>query len=363
MSIIIKANSSISSENNADGCPVSNVKILDYRPGYKMAIKYIDPDDLIIDGTTVSIWKGTLLIRNEDHYPKNIKDGTVVLNNNIKNKYKDTFFTDNNLSKDKTYYYRFFTYTSDMVYNTSLDGSIFEITTVSNISPIISENSWSTIKQLSDNGTAEKYWRVGDELDLILSGDDYNETVTLQVWEFNRYINTNDKAYKNITFGTKNLLKNTYNLGSSDVGTWPNSEFKSKDRSSKIIKCMPTELQPLIKPVVCCTEIGSASTGGYINTDEYVYIPSMTELGQSNGGLENLNEKDTPFPIFTDDNSRIKRLDNGNGDIYTYYTRTPFTSYSMNKGWQYIGTDGHYKGTGSGAFVYPYPGLCICFNV
>ena len=363
MSIIIKANSSISSGNNTDGCPVSNAKILDYRSGSKIIVKYTDPDDLVVEGTTVSIWKGTLLIRNEDHYPKSIKDGVTVLNNTIKNKYKDTFFSDSNVLKNKTYYYRFFAYTTDMVYNTSLDGAVFKATTQSNINPIISENSWTTIKQLSDDGTAEKYWKVGDEINLTLSGKYYNETITMQIWGFNRYANVADGNYKNITFGSKNLLKDTYCLGDSTIGTWPNTDFKKYDQSTKFIESFPAELQSLIKPVVCYTAIGSSAAGGGIKTNEYVYLPSMTELGLHNGPNEDEDENANPFPIFTGNNSRIKKMSNGSGDIYEYWTRTPFTSYAQTESFYYVNKSGEYESTGNGAFHYPYPGLCICFNV
>ena len=79
----------------------------------KVLIKWTDPEDVIVGGSTLSTWAGTLIIRNPDHFPTSIKDGDVVVDSKVKNAYKDKYFEDTGLQNNHTYYYRFYPYNSN----------------------------------------------------------------------------------------------------------------------------------------------------------------------------------------------------------------------------------------------------------
>lgn len=68
----------------------------------QMKINFTEPDD--------SSWFGTKIVRKAGAYPASIKDGVQVLDNKVKNKYKDIPFIDSGLSNGTTYYYQFFPY-------------------------------------------------------------------------------------------------------------------------------------------------------------------------------------------------------------------------------------------------------------
>ena len=74
------------------------------------------------------------------------------------------------------------------------------------IKPILKDNTWEQIIAASETNSIPSTWKVGDEIDLTLSGK-YNETVTLQIWDFNHYDKSDGSGKANICFGMKNLMK------------------------------------------------------------------------------------------------------------------------------------------------------------
>ena len=75
-----------------------------------VGISWKDPEDTIIGGETASRWAGTYLVRNEVDFPKNEKDGTLILDSQIQNAYQETPFEDSGLIPGKKYYYALFPY-------------------------------------------------------------------------------------------------------------------------------------------------------------------------------------------------------------------------------------------------------------
>lgn len=83
----------------------------------KVTITWGDPDDSIIDGIVLSTWKGTKLVMKENGYPENENDGTVILDNTEKDKYKTTGYEVTGLINGNTYYFTLFPYSTDEIYN------------------------------------------------------------------------------------------------------------------------------------------------------------------------------------------------------------------------------------------------------
>lgn len=85
----------------------------------KVYVKWTDPDDLTIAGSTLAVWGGTMLVRKAGSTPKSRRDGTVVIDSKTRNAYSSSYFCDSGLSNGVTYYYKFFPYTTASAYTDS----------------------------------------------------------------------------------------------------------------------------------------------------------------------------------------------------------------------------------------------------
>jgi hypothetical protein len=84
-----------------------------------LIISWADPDDLTLQGVTVSKWLSTTLVRKDSGYPDDIDDGTLVVTNTVRNQYAEGY-TDSGLVNGETYYYRLFPVSESGVLNTDI---------------------------------------------------------------------------------------------------------------------------------------------------------------------------------------------------------------------------------------------------
>lgn len=82
----------------------------------KVHIKWTDPDDIVVSDITLAKWAGTLLVRKEGSTPMNRRDGELVVDSKSRNAYKNQYYVDEGLTNGKTYYYKFFPYTTQNNY-------------------------------------------------------------------------------------------------------------------------------------------------------------------------------------------------------------------------------------------------------
>lgn len=87
-------------------------------------IKWTDPVDLTLNGSTIAQWDGTVVVRKAGSAPTNRFDGVIVIDSKTRDKYKSNGFTDNGLTNGVTYYYGIFPYTKEKAYNYSYITSI-----------------------------------------------------------------------------------------------------------------------------------------------------------------------------------------------------------------------------------------------
>ena len=83
----------------------------------KVIITWEDPTDTVIEGSTFSTWAGTKLVMKESGYPENENDGTVLIDNTEKDKYKTAGYEVTGLTNGNTYYFALFPYSTDGIYN------------------------------------------------------------------------------------------------------------------------------------------------------------------------------------------------------------------------------------------------------
>lgn len=87
----------------------------------KVYVKWTDPDDLVVAGSTLAAWGGTLLVRKAGSAPTSRRDGTIVVDSKQRDAYKNAYFCDSGLTDGTVYYYKFFPYTTQNSYTDSPD--------------------------------------------------------------------------------------------------------------------------------------------------------------------------------------------------------------------------------------------------
>ena len=330
-----------------DDC--TNISVTSRSDGVE--IKWKDPEDIIFNGQVTARWTGTKLVRKEGSYPKNDKDGVLVLDSKVRDQHSTVAFNDTGVKVDVTYHYCLFPYTEKAV--TMSDNNRFTGKRLL-FDPILKNNTWEMIAIASEQGLASSLWQIGDEIDLTLSGA-FNETVTLQIWDFNHFEKTDGSGQAGICFGMKHLMKNKKQINSSDTnsGGWNKCQMRTSVMEN-ILNSIPVELRNKIKEVKT-----SANKGGYAPSPQpcvdKVFIPGFQELGWSGNYDGDIQVK---FPIFTDNRSRIKKMNNGSGSDSLWWTRSP--SY-INTGYDFRTVDdGGNWGLGNANSNF---GVCFCFNV
>ena len=355
MSILFKTNGNvinnkISGGGSGEGFPPADIEILEIGTTTGVvSVKWKDPDNTVIDNTTLATWAGTILVRNDNHYPNSIDDGTIVVDSTSKNAYKESYFEDTGLTNDITYYYRFFPYSTEGVYNNS-GNLVFKKTCGSIVDPVFSNNSWELINEIAESGKASDYWSVGDEITVTLSGT-YIMDVILQIWDFNHYDKSDGSGKAGITLGCKgSVFTESMNFSSTNSGGWTKSRM-SKTVMENIYNSMPSSLQNIIKMVSIGHDNGDIA--GLISDN--IFLPSLKETGKREA-YEIIPA--TQFPIFTNNTSRIKKDNNGSGQAKVWWTRSSVTSggYSFYS----IGTDGN---TTYSDFAASENGVVFCFNI
>lgn len=108
----------VDTETGGGGIAPNNVSGLKVKVGNgKLTVLWSDPQDTVVQGQTLCTWKGTKLVMKAGAYPENIKDGTVTVDNQVRNHYKDNGFVINNLNNGTVYYLQLFPYSDKNAVN------------------------------------------------------------------------------------------------------------------------------------------------------------------------------------------------------------------------------------------------------
>ena len=226
-----------------------------------------------------------------------------------------------------------------------------------NIKPNLKDNTWEEVIYTSENNCIPDTWKVGDEIELKLSGK-YNETVTLQIWDFDHYEKADGSGKAHILFGMKHLMKkreymNTFYFS---IGGW-NKSYMRNTVMKNIYESIPEYIRNHIKEVNNYAGPG----GGYLLgkgllSKDKVFIPGLTECCSDWSSQNQTETGQKLFSIFSN-NSRIKKMNNGAGPAEWWPTRSPYYDcgdYFCNF-YDNGGSDYNYAG---GSY-----GVCVCFNI
>lgn len=364
MSVILKGTVSKIQENNNTGVgpgACTNITVSQYYD--YIVISWTNPSDIISNGVTLSKYDHTVLVRNTNHCPENAKDGDVLYTGN------STYYTDSNVTKNTKYYYRLFVYDTNKKCNNST--SMIKEVYFYGFDPVLSNNTWDQIAKASENDAVPYTWNIGDEINVTLSGN-YNETITLQIWDFKHFNKSDGSGKAGICFGMKGLMKNEDKLNiTNSIAAWSTSTMKNTT-IPKIISSMPASLQNVLKQVntYANEQGGRGKSIGTLSTDK-VFLPGATEIfGERilNGDQYNVESNQKQFPIFTDAASRIKKgyyQYTGETTAKAYYTRS--SEYAETRIAIFVDFSGNLYYNGA-AVVHGYNadvngGICLVFNV
>ena len=207
--------------------------------------------------------------------------------------------------------------------------------------------SWSDIAALSESGSADKYFSVGDEKTISLTT---GEQVTLVILGFD-HDDLTGGGKAGMSIGMKNLLATKYrmNATATNEGGWDESEMRTSTMAT-LLSQLPSDLQSVIKQVNKKATSGSHSPGITTSSDK-LFLFALAELA-SKSGLENstgstiknnaatYEQEGTQYEYFkntvgdadlyTACPALVKKLSNGSGSANLWWLRSPYVTSSYN---------------------------------
>lgn len=186
----------------------------------------------------------------------------------------------------------------------------------------LANDSWTTIA--SAQAAARLVYSLRDAKDVSLSGIG---TMTLEIADFDHeFLAESTAAAKApMTFLCRNLLPTTYkmNTGSTNVGGFPASAMQTT-LNTTIYNAMPADLRNAIRTSFKWYGTGNGKTAGAWSGHK-LWLPLEQEMGLSSyAPTTEKNNGARTYPIFTDDASRIKKLNNGAGAANIYWLASPY---------------------------------------
>lgn len=190
------------------------------------------------------------------------------------------------------------------------------------------EADWAEIAEVSEAGLATEFYNLGDTKDITISGVG---TITLEIADFDHdYLSGSTSAQKaGISMITRDLLPSTraMNSSSTNVGGFPASALYDY-LNGTILNGLPSDLRSALKTIYKWYGTGNNTTNGQWHGCK-VWIPLEYEMSGTttfSPATEHSKGNARKYPIFTDNASRIKRLNNGSGSANWYWEASPDAS-------------------------------------
>ena len=217
--------------------------------------------------------------------------------------------------------------------------------------------SWSDIAALSESGSADKYFSVGDEKTISLTT---GEQVTLVILGFD-HDDLTGGGKAGMTIGMKNLLATTYrmNATATNEGGWDESEMRTSTMAT-LLSQLPSDLQGVIKQVNKKATAGGMSTSITTSADKLWLLAEVEVDGTTSAGYADEGEQYEYWKTVKDGTvaaDRIKYLPNGSGSAHSWWLRSPRVFDSIY--WNCISSSGNLAITGARASDGVSFGFCI----
>ena len=264
----------------------------------------------------------------------------------------------------------------------------------SSVSPILDENDWTTIREVSDAGQGSNYWSIGDRKAITLNGtlghlslSNYTTYAFIIGFNHNASVEGANRIHfqlaKTALSGGKDvaLCDNRYNSQASgevyfnmnssgtNSGGWNSSQMRTKicgtslsSYSGTIIAVIPAALRAVLKSVTKYTDNtanGGGSTASYVTaTTDYFFLLSEFEVfGSISYGNTYEKNKQAQYAYYSAGNSKIKYKHNGTSTAADWWLRSADSEYSdyfLN-----VDTDGEFNSTSANYSIGFAPGFCV----
>lgn len=269
---------------------------------------------------------------------------------------------------------------------------------VSFVSATLNDNSWETIRAVSDRGEGANYWSVGDCKEVTLNGTVgalslSNVTTYAFIIGFNHNASVEsanrihfqlaktalsggtDVCFCDSQYGPDNGWSSpgagyfVMNASNTNSGGWASSQMRTNicgtslsSYSGTIIAVIPAALRAVLKSVTKYTDNtanGGGSTASYVTaTTDYFFLLSEFEVfGSISYGNTNEKNKQAQYAYYSAGNSKIKYKYNGTSTAASWWLRSPNASYSSF--FANVSTDGTFDKTVAGYSLGFAPGFCV----
>lgn len=220
----------------------------------------------------------------------------------------------------------------------------------------ISQFSWSELAEMSASKWKMKMLEIGSTKDIVLTT---GEVLTVQLYDILHDDLTDGSGKAGLTFGLRNLMSTQKRMcsNSSIADNWETCEMRTF--LSQVYEEMPDEIKSLIKEVNKATFTIDGTKKVQITADK-LFLFSSHEVNMSVYSSEAENAVCSIYPVFTDYESRIKKLSNGTGDAKSWWLRSPRSSIS--NAYCCITFNGYGGNDGSGNSGNNY-GVCFGFCI
>ena len=262
----------------------------------------------------------------------------------------------------------------------------------SSVSPILDENEWTTIREVSDAGQGSNYWRIGDRKAVTLNGTVgklslSNVTTYAFIIGFNH--NASVEGANRIHFqlaktalsGGKDvcLCDSSYNSSVSTTGYfsmnssrtnsggWASSNMRTaicgtslSSYSGTIIAVIPASLRAVLKSVTKYTNNKgySSDASAVTATTDYFFLLSEFEVfGRISYANGNEKNKQAQYAYYSAGNRKIKYKHNGTSTDASWWLRSPRASNSSS--FVTVFTDGTVITSGANNSLGFAPGFCV----
>ena len=229
----------------------------------------------------------------------------------------------------------------------------------SSVSPILDENDWTTIREVSDAGQGSNYWSIGDRKAVTLYGTVgaltlSNYTTYAFIIGFNHNASVEGTNRIHFQLGKTALSGGTdvalcdskynsqvsatgyfsMNRSRTNSGGWASSQMRTNicgtslsSYSGTIIAVIPAALRAVLKSVTKYTDNtgrGTTVASAVTATTDYFFLLSEFEVfGSISYANSNEPSKQAQYAYYSAGNSKIKYKHNGTSTAARWWLRSP----------------------------------------
>ena len=279
-----------------------------------------------------------------------------------------------------------------------MSGIVPNLTTPVVVDSILNNNSWETIKKVSDSGTGANYWSVGDRKEVVLNGtvghltlSNYTTYAFIIGFNHNAELEGNnrihfqlaktalsggvdvafvDSSYDGSVSGTGYFSMNSSNV---NTGGWASSQMRTNicgtslsSYSGTIIAVIPAVLRAVLKSVVKYTDnVGGrkVTEGAVTATTDYFFLLAPYEVFgviEPNDANPAELDKQKQYAYYSTGNSTYKYNHNSTTSSVWWWLRSPIVNDVNNNRYFTIVTN---TGVNSASNAYASQGFAPAFCV